>query len=600
MLARKGKDRSSFSRRTKIGKLFCRDGVPQSKELERIMRIPRRQWQQEPADAVAQLAADLQELWGLPDGTMVPRPVQVVAIMELHDYGGLLGPIRVGGGKTLISFVAPVVVGAERPLLLIPANLRGKTHRDFAELEQHWQAHPRLELMTYELLSRDRGTAELARIKPDLIIADECHKLANTRAGCTRKVRRHMQEHPETSFVGLSGTITVRSLREYHHIMAWCLPGHMPMPRQWGELQDWADALDEKVDALKRLAPGALLQLCSNEELTEARNGQIAPITAARRGYRRRLVETPGVVATDESELGCSLSIEELRIATSDAVHEAFDRLRRDWETPDGHPICEAMELWRHARELACGFYYRWDPPASVDWLHARRNWAAFCRETIKHTRRAIDTEFQVAAACKRGELDAEAHEAWVAIRDTFKPNTVPVWIDTTMCEAAAAWLSAEGEPPGLCWVEHRAFGHKLAELAGVPYFANEGRDARGVFIEDHEGPAILSIASNSEGRNLQYKWHRSLVTSAPPKGGLWEQMLGRTHRDGQPADEVRYTVALACSEQWAAFQQAVADAVYIQDTTGQPQKLCYADVCMPDPSEVMHRGREDPAWWAD
>jgi hypothetical protein len=278
---------------------------------------------------------------------------------------------------------------------------------------------------------------------------------------------------------------------------------------------------------------------------------------------------------------------------------------REQFEVCSASSATERLGIWVTLLKLSPGLLRMFAaslPAAKAppDWLAARRGWASFCRETIKHTRRAIDTEFQVAAACKRGELDDEAYNAWAAIRGTFKPHTVAVWIDSGMCEAAAAWLLAEGEPPGLCWVEHRAFGTRLAELTGIPYFANEGRDARGVFIEDHEGPAILSIASNNEGRNLQYRWHRNLVTSAPPKGGVWEQLLGRTHRDGQEADEVSCAVALACSEQWAAFQQAAADARYIEDTTGQPQKLCYADVSMPDPSEVMHRGREDPAWWAD
>jgi hypothetical protein len=600
LLARMGKTRQDFAKQSALGKVFRREGVPHSKELERVLGLPRRVWQSEYLDGpeLAGIGADLQELYGT-EGCELPLwPVQIVAIVELHNYGGLFGPIKVGGGKTLLTHLAPVVVGAERPLLLIPAKLKGKTAREFKALARHWQGHPALEIMSYELLSRDRGGQELERIRPDLIIADEAHKLKNLRAGCTRKIRRHMQAYPETRFVAVSGTITTRSLREYHHLITWALPRAMPLPRPWGELQDWADALDEKVDEQRRLAPGALLQLCDKGELAVAQAGQVAPITAARRAFRRRLVETPGVVATEEAALGCSLQIEELRVPTSEAAHEAFMHLRLEWETPDGHPVCEAIEIWRHAREIACGFYYKWDPPAPPTWLGARREWAAFVRETIKHTRRALDTEFQVARACARGELDATAYQAWVDIRDGFKPHTVPVWIDDNMLAAAEGWLSVQREPPGLCWVEHRAFGQRLSERTGIPYFSNEGRDATGHFIEDWEGPAILSIASNSEGRNLQHKWHRNLVVSAPPKGAVWEQLLGRTHREGQEADEVTCEVALACGEQWAAFQQSVADAHYIQDTMGTEQKLCFADVCMPDPSEVNARGLEDAAWW--
>jgi len=83
---------------------------------------------------------------------------------------------------------------------------------------------------------------------------------------------------------------------------------------------------------------------------------------------------------------------------------------------------------------------------------------------------------------------------------------------------------------------------------------------------------------ANSEGRNLQ-QWNKSLVISCQPSGKLFEQLLGRTHREGQEADEVSYEVMFACKEQMDGFYQALADARYLQDTLGSPQKLLYADL---------------------
>ncbi len=595
MLKDNNRSREDFSRRSKMGQVFRRSGVPHSTEIERILALPRRRWQEDESNGWAQLAETLQECYRANEGGMALWPVQAVGLAELHDFGGLFAPVRVGGGKTLLSFLAPTVTGAERPLLLIPAKLGRKTRREFARLAEHWQSPHNLEIMTYELLGRDRGGEELLRIAPDLIIADEGHKLKNLRAGCTRKVRRYLKDNPDTRVAVMSGTITTRSLREYHHLLTWCLPRHMPLPRTWQELQDWADALDEKVDAFKRLAPGALLQFCGDEELKLATSEVEAPLQVARHAFRRRLVETPGVVATDEKELGVSLQIEWLRVETNEASHNAFMQLRQEWTTPDGHPICEAMEVWRHARELACGFYYRWDPYPPEEWLGPRRKWYAFVRETIKHTRKSIDTEYQVAKACKRGELDPTFYDEWQAVKHTFVPNTVPVWIHDAMLNVAATWLQ---DNRGLCWIEHRAFGERLSEVTGVPFFSNYGLDPTKRFIEDYEGPAIVSIASNSEGRNLQYTWSRNLIPSAPPNGGIWEQVLGRTHREGQPEDEVSCDVPMACSEQWEAFNQACADALYIQDTLGQPQKLCFADKTMPTTTEVIGWAAQDPAWW--
>jgi hypothetical protein len=52
-------------------------------------------------------------------------------------------------------------------------------------------------------------------------------------------------------------------------------------------------------------------------------------------------------------------------------------------------------------------------------------------------------------------------------------------------------------------------------------------------------------------------------------------------HREGQTADEVSYEVMFACKEQMDGFFQALADARYLQDSLGSPQKLLYADVVL-------------------
>lgn len=589
LLAKNGKSLDDFAGRrsaqTRLGRVFRRRGVPNSPELERIGRLPRRRWQDDPE--LDTLATQLTEWLKTPAGAQVLRPVQAAALQDLHDFGGLFAPIRVGGGKTLLSYLAPTVFGAQRPLLLVPAKLRRKTITEFERLREHWIPHPRLELLSYETLSRSAGWDRLAKINPDLLICDEAHRLKNTHAGCTRKIRRWMRERDgATRMIAMSGTITTRSLRDYWHIIQWCLPGRRcPLPIVWGVVQDWADALDVKVDEKNRLAPGGLLGLASDSELLEPTGDFDDQTALARRVFRRRLTETPGVVATEESALGVSLLIDHVKVnPSSPELVKHYERLHRDWITPDGWEISEAMEIWRHSRELACGFYYVWDPRPPEPWIEARRAWKCFVREILKGNRTGIDTEFQVAQACKQGRLERGLFDAWVAIRDTFTPNTVARWVDDGMVEAAAGWLE---ENPGICWVEHVQFGHRLADRTGLPYYANEGRATDGSYIEEAKGPVIASIASNSEGRNLQYQWSQNLIVSAPANGRVWEQMLGRTHREGQEADEVSATLALLCIDQYSAFIAAQNDARYIQDTTGQSQKLLYADQDLPTPGDV-------------
>jgi hypothetical protein len=72
-----------------------------------------------------------------------------------------------------------------------------------------------------------------------------------------------------------------------------------------------------------------------------------------------------------------------------------------------------------------------------------------------------------------------------------------------------------------------------------------------------------------------------AIVTRRNGKVAVVGNCLGRTHREGQEADEVSYDVMFACKEQMDGFLQALADARYLQDTLGSPQKLLYADLVL-------------------
>lgn len=596
-LERTGKTREDFAQQSSTGRLFKRLGVDRSPEIDRVRRLPARIWQEDPDLEAMRMA--MTEWLRTPSGSQILRPVQAKALEELHDWGGTLLPVRVGGGKTLIGYLGGTVAGALRPLQLVPAKLRGKTVREFAELRRHWSA---LEpaVLSYEEISRDGGWDKLCAINPDLILADEAHRLKNRQAGVTRKLMRWHSEHPETRLCAMSGTITSRSLREYGHLAKWALGKLCPLPIQGNILADWADALDEKVPELRRLAPGALLAFCNDEELDALAKDQSRGTEIARKAYRRRLVSTPGVVATEETALGVSLQITVHKPVLGKMTWSAFDKLRSDWEMPDGHPFTDASDLWRHARELACGFYYRWDPPAPPEWMAARRDWARFVREALSRRLKGVDTELQVAKACDAGRLPSKELQAWRDIRDTFKPNSVPVWIDDTLIKWIGKRLREQNRPT-IVWTEHVAFGKRLAEKLSLPYFGRDGLDKDGQAIEDAAGrcDVVASIQSNFEGRNLHTACSSNLVASAPPNGLIWEQMLGRTHREGQDADEVLCDVVIACVEQWEGMIQAQADARYVEQTTGQPHKLLYADwEGMPTEADAVALSRSgDPMW---
>lgn len=597
MLARVGKTKADLHPSSMLGKLYRSQGVQRTAELARILEIPRRNWEQE--EDISDL---LTEALKTPGGTMRLRPVQATSLRELHDYGGLVNPVRVGGGKTLISFLAPTVMEVERPLLVVPGGLREKTLRDFAQLKEHWTTHPNLRVESYERLGKVNGNEILQRINPDLLILDEAHRAKNPRAAVTRRLKRWMEAHPETKVVALSGTLVSRSLLDFAHLLDWALPSDwVPIPRRYTERQQWAQAIDEKLPPnVTRLAPGALEELYNDDE-----KAIVSPEVAVRRAFRRRLVETPGVVATEERFLGASLRIQALDFEPNKDVAQALRTLFDDWERPDGVPFTSPADVWRCARELVLGFYYVWDPPAPEEWLEARRMWGAAVRYVLGNNQRQLDSELPIKNACRRGEYDlayvthggvrvydqtiGELYRTWAEIAPTFEPNTVPVWIDDTAIKAVAKWAKKN---TGIVWVEHVAFGEKLSEFTGLPYFSKKGFDDAGNFIDDwkpEDGSVIASIASNQTGRNLQH-WDRALVVSPPPGGTTWEQMLGRLHRDGQKAEEVLYEVMVGSYEQWSSFQGAVENAHYLQDTTGQEQKLVFADKVFPSESVIATR----------
>lgn len=562
--------------------------VRHTSELARIMALPRRRAEDWPEGLTAQLT----ELLKTPTGTMKLRPAQALLLHDIGVYGGGFCMADVGQGKTIPSLLAPYVLDAERPLLLLRASLIEKTRREMAELKKHWRI-PDIRLFSYEMLGRVQAYQELELYKPDLIIADESQWLKNRRAAVTRRVIRYMHEHPETKFVALSGTPMRKSLNNFAHILRWCLKDNSPVPRTVEETEEWALALDDKVAEESRFHPGALLKLCEPEETETAANDY----EAARRGFRRRLLETPGVVSVIGAGevVHSKVRITAITYDVEPVTEHNFRKLRGDprkahkedfpgWLTPDDWPLSQPVDVWRHARELAIGLFYRWDPRPPQDWRNARRDWAAFVRDVLSRSR-TLDSELQVAQACDAGRLDGEALRKWRAIRDTFKPNTVAVWCDDSALNVCLKWMKRSG----LVWTEHDLFARRLAEVSGAKYYGAKGLTARGESILDAPPgvSAIASIDANREGKNLQDTWSRCLFTSLPEGADVLQQSIGRFHRTGQKAALVEVDVLVGCVEHLNAWRKALAAAQAIKDTTGADSKLLTAEIEWPDDEEI-------------
>jgi hypothetical protein len=505
--------------------------------------------------------------------------IQSLALFHIEYYQGAFLPIGVGQGKALISLLAANEIECERPVLFVPAQLREQT-KSFVipEMKKHWKIHPNLKVIAYSELSLAKNANMLEELSPDLIILDECHSLAHKTAGRTKRMSRYL-------CVAMSGTIATRSLKDWAHIAYWCLRERTPVPLNYNELTLWANCLDAKIDEDKVVHPGALMQFCKEGE-------------NARQGFRRRLVETPGVVASKEDDLGVSLRILKKEIEVPSKIKNMIREMKQTWTTPQGDIITEAVALWRHIRELSLGFWYKWEVEPPREWMEARRAWKSCVRETLKHNRRGLDTELQVWNECENDfrkipyGAGNEIWLKWKQIKDTFKPNTIAVWEDDFALKACRDWLLNNYNC--ICWVENPEFGKALENLCG--YIANvtwsNGHKEKikeisyskyfgagdDFILSTKANRIIASIGAHSQGKNLQ-KFNKNLIVSPPTSGKTWEQVLARTHRHGQQADEVTCEVFMHVEELEKSFEQARADARYLEDTYGNRQKLNYADI---------------------
>jgi len=548
-----------------IDKLFAApDGtpppVPHTTELDRILGLPRRPFDPNSYQDLTPLFASMHS-----DGSMVMRPLQSAMIWEAVRAGGLLANAGVGSGKTLVTLLLGAALQA-RVLLLVPAHMRESLLQvEMPSYAQHFnlpQVGRDFFVLSYEDISSEAGEHLLAQLNPEWVVCDEAHHLRNKRAIRTRTILRFAAARPEVRWAFLSGTLTTDSIKDYAHLAKLAFKERSPLPDGHFALNDWAAAIDVNKHPAP---PGALRHLCN-------------PGEDVRSGFRRRLGETPGVCLTTSPGCQASIYFNAVPLAVPAAVEDVLRDLRKLW-TLDGRDIMMAMEQATLARQVAQGFFYRWVWPNGVvdeEWKAARAGWARYVRDYMSRTNDpGMDRPGKLAAAGAAGMLPSEgqaAWDAWVPHQSKPEPPTVPVWLDKYLVSYADTWARQRTtHDKGIIWYEWEAVGDAL-EALGLPVYRG-GMDAQ---LARARAPVIAcSRHAHYEGKNLQC-YRQNLVLSPPANGQIWEQLIGRTHREGQAADSVFFDVLLHTPENIQAWKNAQADARYIEGTTGQPQKLLY------------------------
>jgi hypothetical protein len=270
--------------------------VPYTSEFQRIVNLPFYDWEKDAR--MPALAEALTQRLKTPNGQQSLWLPQAKILMDLHDLGGAIGALKMGEGKSHVAFTAPMLLGAQRPVLFVPGKLDDDTKYKFDALAEHWQRHPNLVIKTYEWLSNKKNAKWLEEYEPDLVEGDEAGAWKNRAAACTARLERYLagQKKFRVRLLFLTATLfDDRSVLEYHHLLRWALgPAMMPLPASSEEASYWGKAFDVKVKDEDRVELGALSQLGST-------------VDEVRTNIGRMLRISPGITMTSKPGVEASL-----------------------------------------------------------------------------------------------------------------------------------------------------------------------------------------------------------------------------------------------------------------------------------------------------
>jgi hypothetical protein len=596
---------------------------------------------------------------------------QVGAVLAYDLYGGGFFPIGVGWGKTLITLMianrAYLRGDSERSMLIVPPQVYGQLTRTDIPQARKWvglavpfhllggrslddrrrmasSGKRGCYILPYSLLSTRDSEALLGGdmehpppnkrgingIRPDLLILDEAHNVKNAKAARTRRLRRYLSAH-QPAVVALSGTITSKSINDYHHLISAALKELCPLPQSETLATNWSYVLDPE-------KPGADF---GSRGGSHGKTGPITPLVdwarryfpneeipsgvpGFRKAYRLRLTTTPGVVATGDAQIGVSLTMcnnpvpKHKQHQDWPLLYELMKQVEDEWITPSGDEIEEGMHKWRYLNELSSGFYYRLRWPdieeltrrgtsedEAVVYLEqamahheARQKFARKLRRWIQYQGRpGLDTPLLVTAnMAQHGKRDVgdELYALWRAMKDLEfdgMPERIsePVRICDYKVRHAVRWAEhlQSGKRPrgGIIWFHHKEIGLWVTELlheAGVTvvYCPSESvkKGSNQTILDPSNADKIVvaSMGGHGTGKNLQH-YDEQFFLQFPRQADTLEQVLGRTHRNGQQADEMLpvtcHTTDFDHQNLWACL----IDSLYIHQTTGSRQKAIYA-----------------------
>lgn len=577
---------------------------------------------------------------------------QAEAFLTFKSLGCGFFPIGVGEGKTLITlwmanYAYTQWQGFHKIILLVPSSLilqlvkisipwarehislsipiynvgkqTKERRKNLVDMDR-----PGLYIMPYSLLSTLDTDYLLQKIDPKLIICDEGQNLANRDSARSKRLFRYIstkytERNDYVHGVVLSGTLTKKSIKDYWHLIDWCLGQYSPLPRQRSLACDWGRVLDALGEALPDTV-GCLVPLFEWAVQNFPEETFQANQTGFRKAYMVRLKTMPGVVATGEDSLGTRLDIHPAVNspvgADCKACHNDLKELQRrvidDWISPSGDDIEYAIHKFRYLYELSSGMFYEQLWP-SLDKIERQSKCtsqeaekyleqAQYHHELLQiyhkalrnfllySSKQGLDTPLMVGKSmADHGErfVPQDLYRAWVDAKNLeFEGMPARISVPKRICpykidfaiEVAKTWKKG-----GVIWTYHRDVGDWMYEKASKVFprvfLCQQGNKANSIILDPANSDAIIvaSIKAHGVGKELQH-FQNQIFLQWPRGAADAEQLLGRLHRSGQEADEILAPILNSDEFDHAVFSACLNEAVYAQQTTGKKQRLLYAN----------------------
>ena len=580
--------------------------------------------------------------------------IQAEAVAAWELYNGLFAPIGVGWGKTLIALMIAnkaYLKGTQKILILVPSevlsqlikvdipwarnrvainypifNLGG---RDMAVRRAMCASGKKgVYIVPYSLLSVKDSVENLNAINPGLIICDEAHNLRHRGAARTNRLMTKIESRKPAG-VCMSGTITQKSIKDYYHLIKWCLHQNCPLPLSTHLANDWATVLDSAAsqggnDWVSVTHQGPLLPLIDWARTKFPESGPFEEnVSGFRKAYEARFTTTPGVVSSGDLEIGTSLTLKNTPVIVNEnypgykRLEELGTQVTDSWLTPNGDEIDHAIHLWKWLNEIyGAGFYNEllWPAPdvyakrkgigldEATDILVRAREYHSFgqiyaksLRQWIdKNNKPGLDTPFLVGSEMSRNgatNVGTDLYETWRDYKDCDfegRPDrdSRAVRVCDFKIQACVRWAKqfADEEYGCIIWYYHQAVGLWLkeeiekqvpTEILHCP--AGERFNEMIRDVSNKHKIVIASRTAHGTGKNLQHFQHQYFMQWPRPAVDA-EQILGRTHRNGQMADELIVHTNITSLFDQLNFAACLNDSLYIHQTTGNRQKLIYCN----------------------